>query len=112
MKHKTLFAALALALATAATALGAAEPAAKPERGTKPTLDVNGDGVIDRAEAAKFPRLAEKFDQLDKNGDGKLDASERPQRHGDRRARGRSSDRGRGRRGRAVPFDVQPREGH
>jgi Ca2+-binding EF-hand superfamily protein len=41
--------------------------------------DANGDGVIDRAEAAKFPRLAEKFDQLDKNKDGKLSADERPQ---------------------------------
>lgn len=41
--------------------------------------DANGDGVIDRAEAAKLPRLSEKFDQLDKNKDGKLSADERPQ---------------------------------
>ena len=87
MKHKTLFAALALALATAATAI-AAEPSARPERGTKPTLDVNGDGVVDRAEAAKFPRLAAKFDQLDRNDDGKLDASERPQHRGGHRGKG------------------------
>lgn len=50
-----------------------------------PRIDVNGDGVIDRAEAAKAPRLAEKFDQLDTNKDGKLSAGERPQRaHGKR----------------------------
>ena len=96
MKHKTLFAALALALATAATTLGAAEPAAKPERSTKPALDVNGDGVIDRAEAAKAPRLAERFDTLDKNRDGKLDASERPQRHGEHGGRNRRGAGGHG----------------
>ena len=34
--------------------------------------DTNGDGVIDRSEAAANPRLAAKFDELDKNKDGKL----------------------------------------
>ena len=54
-----------------------------------PRIDVNGDGVIDRAEAAKAPRLAAKFDQLDTNKDGKLSASERPQRaHGKHRGAG------------------------
>lgn len=88
MKHKTLFTALALALA-ATTAAFAAEPAANPERAPRPALDANGDGVVDRAEAAKFPRLAEHFDKLDSNGDGKLDVSERPQRrHGGHRGKG------------------------
>lgn len=82
MKHRILFTALALAVLTAAGAT-AAEPAASTQRSAKATLDVNGDGVIDRAEAAKFPRMAEHFDRLDRNGDGRLDPSERPQRrHG------------------------------
>lgn len=42
-------------------------------------LDANGDGVIDKNEAAKAPRLAQQFDQLDKNHDGRLTADERPQ---------------------------------
>src|SRR5690606_12809488 len=78
MKHRTLFTALAVAL-MAAAGVSAAEPATSPQRSAKATLDANGDGVIDRAEAAKFPRLAERFDRLDRNGDGSLDASERPQ---------------------------------
>lgn len=41
-------------------------------------LDANGDGAIDRAEAAKVPRLAERFDSLDRNGDGRIDAGEKP----------------------------------
>ncbi|HEY0660872.1 MAG TPA: EF-hand domain-containing protein [Lysobacter sp.] len=49
---------------------------------TKPALDANRDGVVDRAEAAKVPRLAERFDSLDRNKDGRLSADERPQRKG------------------------------
>ena len=45
-------------------------------------LDANKDGAIDRSEAAKAPRLAERFDQLDKNRDGRIDKTERPQRAG------------------------------
>ncbi len=40
------------------------------------TLDKNGDGVVDRGEAAASPRLAAKFDQLDANHDGKLEKDE------------------------------------
>jgi len=43
-------------------------------------LDSNGDGVIDRAEAAKAPKLAQNFDTLDKNKDGKLSRDELPKR--------------------------------
>lgn len=104
MKHKTLFAALALALATATTAF-AADPAARPERATRPALDVNGDGVIDRAEAAKSPRLAQHFDKFDRNGDGKLDAGERPQHRGDRRGKDHRGHGGPGRHGGIAALD-------
>lgn len=52
-----------------------------------PKLDTNGDGVIDRAEAAAHPRLAQKFDQLDRNGDGKLERGEFRRGHGERDGR-------------------------
>lgn len=45
-------------------------------------LDTNGDGSIDRSEAAARPGLAKRFDMLDANHDGRIDASERPQHHG------------------------------
>ena len=45
-----------------------------------PKFDANGDGAISKAEAAKFPRLAERFDQLDRNKDGKLTGDEQPRR--------------------------------
>ena len=52
----------------------------KAERGQRMAkIDTNGDGAIDRSEAAAHPRLAEHFDTMDKNGDGRIDASERPQ---------------------------------
>ncbi len=77
----------ALALAIALTLVGgvafAQAPADKPERPARVKLDADGDGTIDRAEAAQFPRLAARFDQLDKNKDGKLDKGELP-RHGKR----------------------------
>lgn len=46
------------------------------------SLDANRDGAIDRAEAAKAPRLAARFDQLDRNHDGRLTRDERGMRHG------------------------------
>ena len=58
-----------------------------------PRIDANGDGVIDRAEAAKVPRLAARFDQLDTDKDGRLSASERPQRMHGKRGGGRGGDR-------------------
>jgi Ca2+-binding EF-hand superfamily protein len=85
MKHKILFATVALALAAAgaAAAQQTTDQAARPERHAR--LDANNDGAIDRAEAAAAPRLAERFDELDRNKDGRLTADERPQRHGWRR---------------------------
>ena len=56
-------------------------------------IDANGDGVITKAEAAAFPRLAEKFDQLDTNKDGKLSAAEQPRLHAGKRGHDRRHDR-------------------
>src|SRR3989304_2786642 len=76
---------LALLLGTSASgiALAADPPATPAPRPAK--LDTNGDGVIDRSEAAANPRLAAKFDELDKNKDGKLSRDELPRwQHGRR----------------------------
>lgn len=75
MIRKTLIATALLAV-VAGTAFAAQSGADRPGR---VRLDANGDGVIDRSEAARHPRFAARFEQLDRNGDGKLDASERPQ---------------------------------
>ncbi|MBP3985913.1 EF-hand domain-containing protein [Pseudoxanthomonas helianthi] len=95
MKHKPLLVVAVLASLTAGGAAFAAaqSDAAKDAPRVHAKLDANGDGAIDRAEAAKVPRLAEKFDSLDKNKDGKLDASERPHRDGMRRRNGGMYDR-------------------
>ncbi len=55
-------------------------------------VDTNGDGVIDRKEAAANPRMAEHFDKLDANKDGRITAEERPQR-GMRDGKGGRGDR-------------------
>ena len=68
---------VAIALASAAAYAQTSTPAASAVK-PRMQLDANKDGVIDRAEAAKAPKLAEKFDQLDTNKDGKLSADERP----------------------------------
>ena len=74
--------------AIAQTAAPGGQPGARHAK-----LDANGDGVIDRSEAAKSPRMAEHFDRLDANKDGRIGADERPQRragrggHGDGMAR-------------------------
>lgn len=83
MNRPTLIAA-ALALLVAVSALATPQSAAEPrEHGHRMTkLDSNGDGAVDRSEAAASPRLATRFDALDTNGDGRLDASERRVRHG------------------------------
>jgi Ca2+-binding EF-hand superfamily protein len=88
MKRHVLYAATALVAAGLGFAAAAfAQPTTAPDKPRRMQIDANGDGFIDRAEAAKLPRLAEKFDELDKNGDGRLESSERPQRkrgHGER----------------------------
>jgi Ca2+-binding EF-hand superfamily protein len=86
---------LALAMTAALASSFAIAQTATPGPGVKAAsrIDANGDGVIDRTEAAKLPRLAEKFDQLDTNKDGKLSASERPQRMHGQRDGGKHGDR-------------------
>ena len=67
---------LTLAIAAALVSTLALAQTAAPRTHAKP--DANGDGVITKEEAAKFPRLAERFAQLDKNKDGKLSGDELP----------------------------------
>lgn len=62
-------------------------------------LDKNGDGVIDRSEAAASPRLAARFDQLDANHDGKLEKDELPGPHMFRHGKGGPMDGPDGRHG-------------
>ncbi|MEO6155860.1 MAG: EF-hand domain-containing protein [Thermomonas sp.] len=76
-KLQVLSVAVALAL-TSAAAFAQAQQAAHQNATARVQLDLNHDGVIDRAEAAKAPRLAVRFDQMDVNKDGKLSADERP----------------------------------
>lgn len=92
-KSQILAMSVAIALASAAAYAQTVAPA--PDAG-KPRLplDANKDGVIDRAEAAKAPRLAGKFDQLDRNKDGKLSADERPHRGMHHRGAHRAGMRG------------------
>lgn len=81
----TAFAQSTTGSATAAPATSAPRPAHAMR------VDANGDGVITREEAAKFPRLATSFDQIDTSKDGKLSADEmkawRMQQRGDRSGR-------------------------
>lgn len=116
-KTPILIAASLLAIATGtvlAQAPAAGTDAPKPPRHF--ALDANKDGVIDRAEAARHPFLAERFDSLDKNKDGKLDASEAPRpRHGhDGRRRGHGHGHpgfGGPRRGFHAPFAAADKDG-
>ncbi|GAA5011038.1 EF-hand domain-containing protein [Pseudoluteimonas lycopersici] len=88
MPHPRALLALAFAAVLASTA-ACAQQAATPSTSTdapRQRLDANGDGMIDKSEAAKAPRLAQKFDQLDTNHDGRLTADELP--HGQRGDRG------------------------
>lgn len=93
MNRTPLYVALFAAVALAGAAIAAPQDGAAPKR-ERVRIDANQDGVITREEAAKHPRLAEKFDGLDKNRDGKLDAGERPHHRGGREHGGRHGGHG------------------
>ncbi|MGH8063532.1 MAG: EF-hand domain-containing protein [Pseudoxanthomonas sp.] len=82
MTRKTLLMLAVLTALSAGTAFAATAPASDSKNAPRAKLDTNGDGAIDRGEAAQHPRLAAKFDELDKNKDGKLAKEEMPRRHG------------------------------
>ena len=80
-KTPSLIAAALLAMTAGVAAAQTTTPAAAPAKAERKALDANSDGVVDRSEAAAFPRLAARFDELDRDKDGKLQAGELP-RHG------------------------------
>ncbi|WP_225041304.1 EF-hand domain-containing protein [Xanthomonas campestris] len=82
MTSRKPFLALAVLAALSTASAFAATPPAAGDAPRPVKLDTNGDGVIDRSEAAADPRLAAKFDSLDTNKDGKLSRDERPHRRG------------------------------
>lgn len=78
--RKPLIVLAVLAALSSASAFAVDTPPSDGGQRGMSKLDSNGDGVIDRAEAAKAPRLAQNFDTLDKNKDGKLSRDELPKR--------------------------------
>ncbi|MDQ3494374.1 MAG: EF-hand domain-containing protein [Pseudomonadota bacterium] len=88
--------AAALALVSLAAAPLAFAQSSAPAQPKRMSLDSNNDGFIDRNEAAKMPRLAERFDQLDRNRDGRLDRSELPRHQGEGNGKGKGKRGGHG----------------
>src|SRR5690606_32962530 len=70
-KMHLLTVAVAAALASG-FAFAQAMPQAPAAGKQRMQLDANKDGVVDRAEAARAPKLLERFDRLDTDKDGKL----------------------------------------
>jgi Ca2+-binding EF-hand superfamily protein len=79
----TLTSLVAATLASIALAAGAqtqkAEPTAKDKAAMEAAFakaDTNADGKLSKEEAAMYPAIAAKFDELDKNKDGFLSLAE------------------------------------
>ena len=91
MTRKTLLTLAVLTALSAGTAFAATQTDTAAAKPTRASLDSNSDGSIDRVEAAKSPRLLERFDAIDTNKDGKLSKEEMPRRgeRGDRKHGGR-----------------------
>jgi Ca2+-binding EF-hand superfamily protein len=81
MTRKTLIAVSMLAVLASGAAFAAVQPAApaQPANSMHAKLDKNGDGAIDRTEAANAPWLTKRFDSIDTNKDGKLATDEMQQ---------------------------------
>lgn len=97
MSRKTLLTLAVLTALSSATAFAASQSdatdAAKSQRAS---LDLNNDGAIDKSEAAKSPRLAARFADLDVDKDGKLSKPEMPRwgasKHGGRHGHGANGE--------------------
>lgn len=85
---------LAVAVAMASTfAMAQAKPQTQPQvqpqqqpaQHRMKQIDTNGDGRISKEEAAKAPKFAERFDQMDVNKDGFVDKADREARMAQRR---------------------------
>ncbi|MET0289872.1 MAG: EF-hand domain-containing protein [Pseudoxanthomonas sp.] len=76
MRRHSLLTLAVLAVLASGTAIAATPASSSKPAAPHAKLDTNGDGDIDRGEAAKAPRLAEQFDALDTNKDGKLSPGE------------------------------------
>ncbi len=93
MNRSILLAAMTTALVAGAAFAAPQTQDAGPGRHGMTQLDANGDGAIDRHEAAASPRFAEHFERIDKNGDGRITADERPARKHRRGGRGGALER-------------------
>jgi hypothetical protein len=81
MTRKTLIAVSMLAVLASGAAFAAVQPATPAQSGhpMSAKLDKNGDGAIDRTEAANATWLAKRFDNIDADKDGKLTTAEMQQ---------------------------------
>lgn len=94
MNRKSLITLSVLAALSAGTAVAATQADPVVGQPQRASLDTNGDGYVDRSEAAKSPRLTARFDEFDANQDGRLSSEEMAKRA--QRGAGRHGPRGDG----------------